>query len=390
MARNNLGNALREQKKFDEAIACFREGTRLAPEDAKVHHALARALAEQNRLDEALAVYRTATRLDPQEAGDHYAMGIALRNRGKVDEAIGAYRETVRLDPRHARAHNNLGNALRDRGRLDEAIGHFREALRLDPTLAKTYQNLGSALRARGRLDEAAAAYREAARLDPKDAQARVNLGFILNAQGRFAEALPAFRRGQDLAAPTDPRLPELRQVIRQCQVLLEGDVALAAVLRGEASPATAADGVMLGWLCQQPYRKRYAASARLYRDAFAARPQLAGDPRQSIRYNAACAAVLVSRGRGEDASGLGEEERTAWRRQALAWLRADLALWDKLAAANPAVVRQRLQHWWKDADLAGVRDQAALAQFPEAERAAWQKLWAEVEALRKKAQGKD
>src|SRR5262245_64417322 len=32
-------------------------------------------------------------------------------------------------------------------------------------------------------------------------------------------------------------------------------------------------------------------------------------------------------------------------------------------------------------ADLAGVRDEASLAQLPEPERQAWRKLWAEVEA---------
>jgi hypothetical protein len=44
------------------------------------------------------------------------------------------------------------------------------------------------------------------------------------------------------------------------------------------------------------------------------------------------------------------------------------------------------LQHWQNDTDLAGVRDPAALAKMPEAERADWQKLWADVEALVKKS----
>jgi hypothetical protein len=35
--------------------------------------------------------------------------------------------------------------------------------------------------------------------------------------------------------------------------------------------------------------------------------------------------------------------------------------------------------------DLASVRDQEALAKLTEAERAAWQQLWADVEQLLKK-----
>jgi hypothetical protein len=37
------------------------------------------------------------------------------------------------------------------------------------------------------------------------------------------------------------------------------------------------------------------------------------------------------------------------------------------------------LRHWQEDSDLAGVRDSAALADLPAAERDAWCKVWAEV-----------
>jgi hypothetical protein len=46
------------------------------------------------------------------------------------------------------------------------------------------------------------------------------------------------------------------------------------------------------------------------------------------------------------------------------------------------------MQHWQKDAALAGVRDQDALAKLPADERAAWEKLWADVGALLQRSQG--
>jgi len=80
-------------------------------------------------------------------------------------------------------------------------------------------------------------------------------------------------------------------------------------------------------------------------------------------------------------------------RQQALDWLRADLIAWTKvLESAKPearATVRQTLQHWQKDPDLAGLRDQAALDKLPAAERDAWQRLWADVGALLQRAQEK-
>jgi tetratricopeptide (TPR) repeat protein len=229
------------------------------------------------------------------------------------------------------------------------------------------------------------ASFREALRLDPKLIPAHVNLGTALQEQGHFADALAALRRAQDLSVPTHPRLPALRQSIREYQLLLEYDGLLPAILRGEAGPATAADGIQLAGLCQRPNRQRYAAAARLYRDAFAAVPQLA-EVNTRNRYNAACAAALAGCGRGKDAAGLDEEGRSAWRQQAWTWLRADLAFWAKEAEkTDPKVrgtVRQRFQHWQKDADLSGVRDPVALAKLPEAERRQWRQLWADVEAL--------
>jgi tetratricopeptide (TPR) repeat protein len=298
---------------------------------------------------------------------------------------VACYHEALRLDPKLALAHHNLGLALAAQGDLKGAVACYREALRLDPNYAPAHNNLGNALKAQGDLKGAVACYHEALRLDPKDAGAHVNLGLTWQQQGRFAEALAALRRGHDLLKPTDPYLPTLRQSIRQCQLLLEYDGLLPAVLRGEASPATAADGLWLAWLCRQSYRQRYAASAHLYREAFAAQPQLATDLQRQHRYDAACAAALAGCGKGNDAPK-DEAGRARLRQQALAWLRADLSAYDKLAAGNKAAVRQRLRHWQQDADLAGVRDQDALAKLPAEERTAWAKLWADVDALLRRA----
>jgi hypothetical protein len=46
----------------------------------------------------------------------------------------------------------------------------------------------------------------------------------------------------------------------------------------------------------------------------------------------------------------------------------------------------QTLQHWKAVPDLAGLRDETALAKLPEDEQRACRALWAEVEALLKKA----
>ena len=49
---------------------------------------------------------------------------------------------------------------------------------------------------------------------------------------------------------------------------------------------------------------------------------------------------------------------------------------------SDRAAVQQQIKHWQQDRDLAGVRDKDALAKLPSPERAAWEKLWADVAML--------
>src|SRR5205085_2881461 len=79
--------------------------------------------------------------------------------------------------------------------------------------------------------------------------------------------------------------------------------------------------------------KRRYAAAARLWAEAFAADPKLADDPLASHRDDAAFAAALAAAGQGADAGALDERERARWRKQALAWLRAELVVYGKLLA---------------------------------------------------------
>jgi hypothetical protein len=164
------------------------------------------------------------------------------------------------------------------------------------------------------------------------------------------------------------------------CARLAELDQKLAAVRSGQGQPASPAEALELAYLCRHPARRLHATAARFAADAFAAEPKLPGDMNAWHRYNAAYSAALAAAGQGQDCKGLTEAERAGLRRQALAWLRADLAAYAGLAergdAKTQAAVRQRLAHWLQDPDLASVRDQASLQRLPWGERAEWLHLW--------------
>jgi serine/threonine-protein kinase len=214
-------------------------------------------------------------------------------------------------------------------------------------------------------------------------------LGWALQRQGRFAEAAEKMKRGRELGSRR-PDWPAAwsAEWVRGFEQIIRLDPKLPRFLSGEIVPADNAERILLAYLCREDFRSFYAASTRFFREAFADQPELTEGPNNYNRYNAARSAALAGCGQGKDATNLGPQEYVRLREQALAWLRADLtACREKLAkqpAAGPSV-RGRMRVWQQNPDFAGVRDAAALAKLPEAERQQWQQLWQEVEALERR-----
>jgi serine/threonine protein kinase/tetratricopeptide (TPR) repeat protein len=390
LAHTNLGLALYDRRQLDEAIVEYHEAIRLKHDLPVAHEGLGVALRTKGLFDEAIAEHRATIRIKHDFPDAQINLGLAHYAKGQLDEAIAAYREAIRLKSDYALPHNNLGNALVDKGQLNEAIDAYREAIRLKKDYVQAYYNLGNALRDRDQLNEAIAAYREAIALKPDYAQAHCNLGLVLIRQGAFADALTELRRGHDLGSKNPGWNDPSAHWVRECERLVELDRQLPGFLDRTTTPASPGERIELAGLCFLKGLK--SAAARFYGDAFAADPQQADNPRTAHRYHAACAAALAGCGQGNDADTLDEPERASLRRQALAWLRADLEAWGSLLDKEPDMVRVlalQMGHWFVNTDFAAVRGSQALSQLPETEREPWQKFWDDVASLRARAQAK-
>jgi serine/threonine protein kinase/tetratricopeptide (TPR) repeat protein len=284
-----------------------------------------------------------------------------------------------------AASYNKLGYALYDKHQLDKAEAAFRSALRLDPKDALTHDWVAFLRLGAGDPAGALPFAETAVQLDGKSAQAHWNLGRARAGLGDFHAALAGYRKALEINPKHTGALYGLARVQRLAAVQDK----LPAFQRGDFKPATNEERLALAELCAS--KKLYRTSAGLFADAFAADVKVAGDHTTGHRYNAACFATLAGAGQGKDPAKPDEGERAGLRKQALGWLRADLALWAKQLESGPptdrARVQQTMKHWLHDKDLAPVRDAAALANLPSDERAAFAELWADVAALRKKAE---
>ena len=220
---------------------------------------------------------------------------------------------------------------------------------------------------------------------------ARSLLGGSLLAQKKYSQAEPLIISGYDgikarLSKVPDVAKTRLAEAADRVVQLFDawGKKARATEWRAKLRPTNPVEQLAFAQVAYD--KKRFAEAANLWAEALKTDTRLGDDLMASRRYRAACAAALTVAGQGEDAAGLDDNERTRLRKQTLDWLRSDLALRSKQIEsgqpASRAEAKKELAHWQQDPDLAGIRDEAALAKLPVAEREEWHALWGEVRAL--------
>lgn len=194
VTETNLGAALQDEGRIDDAIAHYRRAIADRPSYAPAYSNLASALRKAGKNGEAKATYEQALKLQPEFAAAHFNLANLLLDEGQITQAAAHFEQASREEPASADVHNNFGIALASEGRNDEAIREFQAAVAADPKSAKAYRNLGDVLSSAGRTPEAIAALRTAAQLDPNDAANRYDLGSTLLEAQQFEQAVEQFR----------------------------------------------------------------------------------------------------------------------------------------------------------------------------------------------------
>ena len=104
----------------------------LGADDATAHYNLGNALRDAGKLDEAAASYRQAIALRPDLPDAYTNLGLTLEARDRLEEAVDSYDKAILSQPTNAIAHNNRGNALKKLGQFEAAFASFQRALELD------------------------------------------------------------------------------------------------------------------------------------------------------------------------------------------------------------------------------------------------------------------
>ena len=164
---SNKGNALKELKQLDAALASYDNAIELKPDYAEACSNRGSVLKELKQLDAALASYDKAIELKPDYAEAFYNRGNALKELKQLDAALASYDKAIELKLGYAEAYYNRGILLKELKQIDAALASYDKAIEFKPDYAEAFFDRGNALNEMILLDAALASYDKAFHLNP-------------------------------------------------------------------------------------------------------------------------------------------------------------------------------------------------------------------------------
>ncbi|HEX9365704.1 MAG TPA: tetratricopeptide repeat protein [Vicinamibacterales bacterium] len=196
MLLGSEGLAFQQLHRYDEAVAAFKEGAALSPEEPVRYVLLIQGYRAAGRHQDALDEAEKARLKFPADTTVLYQLGAALDRAGRQAESERTFRDVIARDPLDAGALNYLGYMLADHGNaLNEAETLIRRALTIEPDNPSFLDSLGWTYVQQGRLDLADPPLSTAAQQMPKSSVIQDHLGDLRQKQNRRADAISAWQK---------------------------------------------------------------------------------------------------------------------------------------------------------------------------------------------------
>ncbi len=235
-------SALRQSGKPDAAIEVLEQLAKRYPDLSIVHSTLGDIMRQQDRFDEAISAYDRAISLADDAARGtwflYYARAISHERSKDWPQAERDFRKALSLNPGQPQVLNYLGYSMVEMQiNLDEALEMIEQAVSASPDSGYIVDSLGWVLYRLGRYDEAVGHMERAVELMPIDPVVNDHLGDVYWAVGRVREAEFQWMRALsfvDEESPGDAQPDRIRRKL---------DVGLDVVLEEEgAEPLQVAD----------------------------------------------------------------------------------------------------------------------------------------------------
>jgi superkiller protein 3 len=158
-------------RRFDKFETHIREAARLDPLDADPHYHLGRYYFEDKRYDQALAAFKQAYQLQPDHFKARYYSALVYEGQNEIEPAKQELQAAIsvidRLKARYAWPYADLGRLLVNEDDYDRGIGWLYRAVRNDPASPYARYNYAKGLFRKGPSFEVKQELLEAIKLDP-------------------------------------------------------------------------------------------------------------------------------------------------------------------------------------------------------------------------------
>lgn len=191
VAHANLGAALYNLHRNQEAITEFRRSAKLNPTNGKVWQSLGRLYIDEHKPEEAATALLAALRLEPQNSDLQLDTIEVLLSAGRLSEAQMMLSSVTNVES-SARAQILLGEADEIRKDYQSAARHFARATELEPSEDTVWQ-FGLDLLRHWMFNAAVIEFKAASAKFPNSKRMKLGLGAALFGAEKHEEAVPIF-----------------------------------------------------------------------------------------------------------------------------------------------------------------------------------------------------
>jgi len=172
-AWNNLGLLAAKDGRTAEAVEHFQKALQLSPDYLIALENLGNAYRQLKRWEDARKALEHAVAVGPQDPEANYSLGMVFAQLNDVDRAHDYLQRALKLRPEYPEALNNLGILYLRTQRRDEAVASFKECIRVAPAFDQSYLNLARVYAIEGQADDARKVLRALLQQHPDHVQGR-------------------------------------------------------------------------------------------------------------------------------------------------------------------------------------------------------------------------
>jgi tetratricopeptide (TPR) repeat protein len=192
---HNLAIALKQQRRFSQALPLFDSAKATVPEMPLVDYNRGNTLQHLGRMREAVESYRLALARNPLDLAAHRELNELLYRLGDDENFLRSYDDAALMYPEIGELPLRKGNLLYLKGEFEQARECFQRAVALVPDSVTPHDGLALVLARLNEFDSAIAEHQTGLRMEPENAHGWRNYAQTLLTAGDAKAALVAAER---------------------------------------------------------------------------------------------------------------------------------------------------------------------------------------------------